>query len=185
MSKEKKEKKIPRVCIGIDPGITGKIVVLKDGEFNACTDVPVHETPWFFKKKTIDVDELNNYLWMLTSGDEMATAVITVEKQFPRSKQSIIGISTLMINFGMIMTVINNALPSNRVLVPHCRTWQKEFNWNHKSWENMSSKQKSLQIASELYDRKFTDHNESDAALIAWYGHMKTKDKTDKELMGE
>ena len=149
--------------VGIDPGISGALCVLKDGSISMVADMPtmIEGTK---SKKQINAAELANILQKekISQDDK-----VILESVSAMPGQGVTGMFSFGQSFGVIKGVCA-ALKLPLILVRPVK-WKKHFNLL--SSEKDASRTKVIEtypyISSELSRKK--DANKADAILIAKY----------------
>lgn len=150
------------MIIGIDPGVTGAIVALLDGEVYEVIDMPVDKVKvgktWRSRINPVDLyHELNAF----SSDDE-----IVLEEVHAQGQNGSLANFGLGRSYGVIETAVAlNWFPSVTTVTP--RVWKKALGLD-------SDKKASLALARDLFGRDWFPLEKHDgraeAALIAhWY----------------
>jgi len=169
------------IVIGIDPGKKGGLVVLEDGNFVDCLNMPLvskgkSKTPsqlelldrkekykkykdWYSSAE-LDIDRIADFI------DCASPDAIVVERLGFRGKQT--GLATMADNYALLYQAIGQAGELYRPIRVDAKTWAKAY---------PTSKGDRKAYCHELGWMKITNEGLTDAALIAhWWA---TKDKSD------
>ena len=182
-----------KYIIGIDPGITGYLAV-----FRARDEKIVKITTGFAIdlgrrkrcKKGADKGKMKDYVNNYPDVDRMAAilgvikaktsdVVVVLERQQPMckhgAKQGAVSIFKTGLGYGMWLGAIKGMGLECMVVAP--QTWQKVI---LKDVPGTDTKGKSRYAAQKRFPyvdfHRKTDHNKSDACLLAYYGYLKTKE---------
>ncbi|NDA22185.1 MAG: crossover junction endodeoxyribonuclease [Proteobacteria bacterium] len=149
--------------VGIDPGISGAISILREGNISMVVDMPTM-TEGTKSKKQINAAELAN---ILTKENISHDDRVILENVSAMPGQGVTGMFSFGQSFGVIKGVCA-ALKLPVILVRPVK-WKKHFNLLNS--EKDASRTKVIEtypyISSELSKKK--DANKADAILIAKY----------------
>lgn len=154
-----------RLTIGIDPGLTGAIAVLGDGEYRDVIDMP---TVGRGKagRQSVNTAELASYLRALVCGAGGADVCAVIEDVAARPGQGV----TSMFRFGHACGAVDGVLGALRVRVARV----SPARWKRHHGLLGAEKDASRGAAIDLYpsaplSRK-RDHGRADALLLARWG---------------
>lgn len=155
------------IVIGIDPGINGGVVCLKQGRPFAFMPMPIKKIDG---KRRIDVKTLSEFI------KRQHPEHIIIEEPQLRPGEDINAHLTIGVNFGMILGVLESSGITYEAV--HATTWTNKLHHliaNSKTWELGSAKEKSLAVFRKLYpafvwtDVKVEHDGIIDALLIAFF----------------
>ena len=154
--------------IGIDPGVTGAIVILgRQSELIAVHDMPVVKSG---TRRELQPNQLSAILANYIEKHGAEKVFVTLEKHTPRPGQ---GISS-QCKLARICGVIEGIVAAFRVSyqIAHPRTWSKVM----RDVEGKDVKTKAMLSAGRRWPdldlSKKKHHNRADAALLAEYGRL-------------
>lgn len=145
------------VLISIDPGINGAFAIFVNGNLVKTGRVPVCKlSP---KKRGIDIPKLkSDILNFLPTTDKI---YLIFENVYAFPKQGVTSTATLMEAKGTIRGLLYGLFFVEEVLV-RPSVWKRDLNLGQ-------SKSKSLQLARQLFQQPFKDHNQAEAALLGYW----------------
>lgn len=152
---------------GIDPGVSGYICTMVNGELEYMIPMPVL-TNNKNKKKKYDYHQLNSIFETLTDYK------VTIERMQPLPEHIRPGgISDFKVGYGYGLMI--GMLTAHKIdfqeVVP--RVWQQKM---FDIIKNGNTKKRSLDAANKLFpELNIKDHNKSDALLICEYGRRHTE----------
>lgn len=152
------------IAVGVDPGLTGAVGILKDGLFLAVIDIPTSLRGSGVVKREIDAAALRRSILEHLPSDDVGSVEAALERVNAMPGQGVSGVFSLGDSFGVCRAVITGLnLPLH--LIPPAN-WKKHFGLN-------SDKEKSRALAISLFPKaelnlkKHADRSE--ALLIARY----------------
>ncbi len=153
--------------IGIDPGLTGAIGVLRaDGSLEAVIEMPVRDKQGGLVKREVSVKQLNLVLRQyLREGDK-----ILVERVAARPEQGVSGMFSLGDSFGSVRGVCGGIGGIVVDVLP--QMWRRGCGITSGTGKG-GSVAKARAIFGKDIVRVGKDHGKADALLIAWYGWKK------------
>ena len=154
------------IIIGIDPGVSGAICVLKQGKI-----LEVYEMPTMIdgkkNKKQINGSQVTNIFKERLSSDSDKEIVVVVEHVNAMPGQGV----TSMFNFGQSFGVIKGICSALSLPIYFVRPtkWKKYFNLIKTNKD--ASRTKVIQVYPEISSKlsRKKDSNKADAILIARY----------------
>ena len=158
--------------IGIDPGLSGAIAILKDNKVLEIFDIPVM-SEGKKNKKQLNSAQLVNLIKENTINDEDVAVVVEQVNAMPGQ-----GV-TSMFNFGQTFGAIKGVCAALKLPIFFVRPskWKKHFELINSSKD--SSRTKVIEMYPSLSNQlsKKKDVNKSDAILIArFYNETRFKD---------
>ena len=159
--------------VGIDPGLTGAIAILKDKKVLSIFDMPVMAEGKKNKRQLNSAQLVNIIKENVKKEDE---TVVVVEQVNAMPGQGV----TSMFNFGQTFGAIKGVCAALNLPIFFVRPskWKKYFELINSSKD--SSRTKVIEMYPSLSNKlsKKKDVNKSDAILIArFYGETRFKDK--------
>jgi len=122
------------MIIGIDPGITGGIAIIKN------TDVILHKIPTIERSAKKEVDVISLYEILAS-----CQATIYIERVWSMPKQGVSSMFSFGKTFGMILATA--VLTENRIILVMPKTWQKAIHGKAKG----DAKERTLKAIKKLY----------------------------------
>lgn len=127
MSKKIKENRADSSChcvyCGIDVGLTGGITILNDDICESYSFPLISEKDYKGKiRKRLDINQLIFIFEKLIPSN----SVVAIEAQAPRSKQGVVGVFSLGMQYGIMQTLMTYFSGSPPHIVPST-TWKKFF----------------------------------------------------------
>lgn len=157
------------VYVGIDPGVTGAVVVLEDGELE------FHDTPSYQDGKRTKIDAAGCAAILrkidAARGNEVMT--VAIEKSQPMPKNGSIACFGLGYSFGIWIGVLAALEIPYTLVTP--QAWKKELmpgEPKEKDASRIVARRLWPDQTEEALSRK-KDHGRADAALIAEYARRK------------
>ncbi len=152
------------IAIGIDPGITGAVGVLKNGEFLSVSDIPSMLKGSGSVKSEIDAGGLKKIIDSVLQNEPGEYAEIILERVSAMPGQGVSSVFSLGDSYGCCRTVA--AVSGMPLYLCPPSVWKKHF-----SLDRDKEKSRSLAIrlfpAADLHLKKHADRAE--ALLIARY----------------
>lgn len=149
------------ITIGCDPGITGAIAVLRDGEY-----LDVHDAPTMLKgksKRQINPAEVARIL-SLHDG-----AVVYMERVSAMPKQGVSSTFTFGESFGVVRGVVAALAMPLELVTP--QTWMKRYGLPSKKTSPDAARTKAIELFPQAPLGRKKDAGRADALLIARYGY--------------
>lgn len=152
--------KDPVRVLGIDPGISGGLVLLKNGVVESSHHMPIYRDDG---KAKIHLHELSELIIRLHP------EVCILEKTLPMPGLGLQSISTTAINWGMVYTVVH--MLKVPIVTVYPVSWTNAVHSIDKATRLMDNpKQKSLLVYKKLYPKSTETHDGLvDATLIAFW----------------
>ena len=156
------------LIIGIDPGITGAICFLEDGEIKDVIDMPTMASG-NKNKKQINGSQIFNELSLRIQNHKSENINVVVEQVSAMPGQGV----TSMFNFGQSFGILKGICTAMQLPMYFVRPakWKKYFNLLNS--EKDASRTRAIEIfpyfSSQLSRKK--DSNKADAILIASFYH--------------
>ena len=155
---------MPKLWIGIDPGLSGAVAFIHESDSVAFIDMPVFATKKGKKfRNEIDLYALQQELAARSAGHE---SHLCIEAQSSRPGQGVSSTFTIGKNYGLLLGMIETMRMRYEVVWP--AAWKKAV------MAGMGDgKSESIIVATRLYPgvaddlRRVKDHNRADALLIA------------------
>jgi len=158
------------IVIGIDPGLTGALALVKDGELVEVHDLPTLEFSAGKVKRKIDAVGLKNLLRDVSGryASEGKPAVF-LERVWSMTGQGVASVFSLGYSAGLIEGVIMAAGYQLYTISPS--EWSKTMRaGSEKSFSVAAATARFPDMAHHWSKKK--DHNRCDAALIATFGYL-------------
>mgnify|MGYP005990492633 FL=1 len=160
------------IIIGIDPGLSGGIAILKDGKIKKIFDMPVMSEG---KKNKRQINSAHLVQLIRENINENEETAVVVEKVNAMPGQGV----TSMFNFGQTFGAIKGICAALSLPIYFVRPakWKKHFELINSSKD--ASRTKAIEMYPTISDQlsKKKDVNKSDAILIArFFNETMTKD---------
>lgn len=158
-----------RITLGIDPGQTGAIAALADGQYCDVADMPLIRGKEEKGRQHIDGDRLSAWLRELSRRNPGAAFEAVIEQVSARPKQGVTGVFRFGEAYGVVRGVLAGLGISFRVV--HPSRW--------KSAMGLVGEQKdaSREVAAKTFPaavsklQRKKDHGRAEAMLIAKWAH--------------
>lgn len=155
------------IVVGIDPGITGAIGVLKDGAFASVEDLPVMANG---RRNQIDAAGVDDLLRQVRTVWPHESFAVVMEQVSAMPGQGVSSMFSLGDSFGALRAVVACRRLALDLVTP--AKWKRDMGI---SKDKDFARAKAIQLfpdASVVLSRK-KDHNRAEALLLALWLHRK------------
>lgn len=146
------------IFIGIDPGKSGGIAVLRD--YEGCEKVGFESSPEFLPVSKMTEHDLSGWLWLESCRDMPMRAVI--EKVSSSPQMGVVSAFTFGSSYGFLRGLLTALKIPYATVTP--QKWQKAMGCLTKGDKNVSKS-----AAQRLYPNEKVTHAVADALLLATY----------------
>lgn len=160
------------ITLGIDPGLTGAIAVIGDGDHALVYPMPVVQVgKTGFVKNAVDIHALARLLAPYRERSRVMDVTVVIERVNAFPGQGVSSMFSLGMSYwGAAGVVAGLGLPLH---VIESKAWKRFF---HIDGPKDGQKELARGLASRLFPgvdlSKKKDHGKADALLIARYGHV-------------
>lgn len=159
------------VHVGIDPGMSGAIAILVDGELLEVVDMPTIPAIVNGKKRRhLDPQGVEQVLRSAVHHDRDSTPVLVVEKPQPRHSDSSHGAFASGTSWGMLLEIMRNTGWVTSIVRP--QVWKKHYGLSADKVEAVEYAAAKFPPVSDLFygPKGGAKDGRAEAALIAAFG---------------